>query len=1064
MPMESELTLAMKTPQAETGPTPKFGYRDVCCLKSNRSLVGHVAVTPDGLDTPETLADIPHFRYTEVPEAIVNEAVATGVPPRGYVFVVFVELSQGCSLVHENDLELIDRLFDMGDPVERFSSNKMRGQVISTATKCTLEPIVFRPIDSVTGDYLSLQFTEKSFERCSESLTASETLETNICLLFDVPQSDLKIAEELSEDEHIVYQQKVGVIHEVERDTVILLPNSKVVSLLDSSGLELPVYANPANIISKSDLNCHDMGNDRQLWSTEADFIHPGQSVLVKRSDIDRVDWPSGNERSVVQGYVLATPAENVHVEWLCPNVFSSGHQGYGSPNEVLRASVLRADAVICDFELATTQESQAAKSQPLLDVGDRVRLRDPVGAKTKYPGYQHILPDQTYGHDLNVFRVVATKTELVVQWQDGSRTSEAATSLRQSNVGNDELWPGNIVVLKDSVENVSSAASANSLKTPYHSMYRESETLRVQQIGIVQKVDSEERIASVRWFQSPDVGLTEGGNTLVPGSFLGRLGDAINCVSIYELATFPALSRFIDDLVIVAPETVDQSVMSPTHVHELVALAGSCREQPLASARYTCTFLYLVLMKAAMITCEWFRETTAIRAPSLRRRYSVHNNDPMPPVDFFGKIVGMDINGAITVRFPGPIKSRDVQIPFERILMVMPKEDMLFPLSLVSPALPSSSSYPSSLVSSSVHNEVTRVTDIMDDGWITDDDSSGSVNSEELDRASHSGDDAHGVGGIKMNKIGLKDIAPGSKKPNSYRIINLPMPSSAPPSFAVLEDLPPFDHHFTHASYRAVTLAPLLKRIRKEFQILETSLPPGIFVRSWESRLDLLRVLIIGPEGTPYEYAPFVIDMHFTSDFPYKPPSMFFHSWAFGQGPINPNLYEDGKICLSILGTWPTQNPEETWSPTKSTILQILVSIMGLVLVKTPFYNEAGYEAFAVEDTRHLESSQYTEKVFVMTRRFILHALENPIRGLEDALIWHYLPDPSSTRPGLLHRAIEEASRMIEHYDRVSVQAKQEPPASLFCSRLSLGAVVMLKKHVNALKELMLDASAENR
>lgn len=104
---------------------------------------------------------------------------------------------------------------------------------------------------------------------------------------------------------------------------------------------------------------------------------------------------------------------------------------------------------------------------------------------------------------------------------------------------------------------------------------------------------------------------------------------------------------------------------------------------------------------------------------------------------------------------------------------------------------------------------------------------------------------------------------------------------------------------------------------------------------------MDLLRVIIIGPEGTPYEHAPFVFDMHLPPEYPFESPTMSFHSWTYGQGPVSPNLYENGFICLSILGTWPGRNPAEDWSPGSSTLLQVLVSIMGLVLVNNPFYSK---------------------------------------------------------------------------------------------------------------------------
>lgn len=108
------------------------------------------------------------------------------------------------------------------------------------------------------------------------------------------------------------------------------------------------------------------------------------------------------------------------------------------------------------------------------------------------------------------------------------------------------------------------------------------------------------------------------------------------------------------------------------------------------------------------------------------------------------------------------------------------------------------------------------------------------------------------------------------------------------------------------------------------------------VLVRAYEDRTDLLRCLIIGPENTPYEDAPFVIDWMLDSNFPHSPPIAHFHSWTNGNGRVNPNLYEEGKVCLSILGTW-AGDKNETWSAARSSLLQALVSIQGLVLVKEP-------------------------------------------------------------------------------------------------------------------------------
>ena len=61
--------------------------------------------------------------------------------------------------------------------------------------------------------------------------------------------------------------------------------------------------------------------------------------------------------------------------------------------------------------------------------------------------------------------------------------------------------------------------------------------------------------------------------------------------------------------------------------------------------------------------------------------------------------------------------------------------------------------------------------------------------------------------------------------------------------------------------------------------------LPDSILVRAYEDRSDLLRSLIIGPENTPYEDAPFVIDWQLDSNFPQTPPIAHFLRWTNGNG-----------------------------------------------------------------------------------------------------------------------------------------------------------------------------------
>ena len=269
---------------------------------------------------------------------------------------------------------------------------------------------------------------------------------------------------------------------------------------------------------------------------------------------------------------------------------------------------------------------------------------------------------------------------------------------------------------------------------------------------------------------------------------------------------------------------------------------------------------------------------------------------------------------------------------------------------------------------------------------------------------------------------------------------------SSGPPRFLVHDDSPPPAHKFT---INPVSLtSSQIKRILKEHRILQTSLPDGIYVRTWESRLDLLRVLIVGPSDTPYELAPFVFDFQFTDLFPVGPPTAHFHSWTNGGGRINPNLYEEGKCCLSLLGTWYSESDSETWSSGKSSVLQVLLSIMGLVLVKEPFHNEPGLETVTPENA--VQAQQYTERVFLLSKGHITHTLKYGIAGFQDVVDWLYRSNDTAA-PRLLQRTIAWAKTAIE---KPSAEA-MESIGKGGMEKLTAGAVLMLRRLLRELEAL---------
>ncbi|KAK2752725.1 hypothetical protein FQN55_005854 [Onygenales sp. PD_40] len=133
------------------------------------------------------------------------------------------------------------------------------------------------------------------------------------------------------------------------------------------------------------------------------------------------------------------------------------------------------------------------------------------------------------------------------------------------------------------------------------------------------------------------------------------------------------------------------------------------------------------------------------------------------------------------------------------------------------------------------------------------------------------------------------------------------------------------------------------MKRLVTEIANMSTSLPPGIFVRVGESRPDIIRCLVMGHPDTPYAYGMFDFDIHCDAQYPNKPPHVYCRT-AINHLQLSPNLHPDGKVCLSLLGTWHDGDQAAQWQPGNSTILSVLISIQAMVLSEDPWRQEPGY------------------------------------------------------------------------------------------------------------------------
>ncbi|XP_073156548.1 putative ubiquitin-conjugating enzyme E2 38 [Henckelia pumila] len=203
---------------------------------------------------------------------------------------------------------------------------------------------------------------------------------------------------------------------------------------------------------------------------------------------------------------------------------------------------------------------------------------------------------------------------------------------------------------------------------------------------------------------------------------------------------------------------------------------------------------------------------------------------------------------------------------------------------------------------------------------------------------------------------------------------------------FDVVDDYS--DHHYGNArSQEQEPSKAWSKKIQGEWKILEKDLPDTIFVRVYESRMDLLRAVITGPQGTPYHDGLFVFDVLFPPSYPDVPPMVYYYSGGLR---LNPNLYDCGKVCLSLLNTW-TGKATEKWQPKSSTMLQVLVSIQALILNAKPFFNEPGYDTQYVGQEGERKSNSYNEDVFILSLKTMIYTLRRPPKHFEDLVSGHF-------------------------------------------------------------------------
>jgi len=114
------------------------------------------------------------------------------------------------------------------------------------------------------------------------------------------------------------------------------------------------------------------------------------------------------------------------------------------------------------------------------------------------------------------------------------------------------------------------------------------------------------------------------------------------------------------------------------------------------------------------------------------------------------------------------------------------------------------------------------------------------------------------------------------------------------------------------------------LRRIQRELTDIKNDPPAGCTAGPVkDTDLFTWQAMIFGPSDSPFAGGIFQLQIHFPSEYPFKPPIVTFKTKIY-----HPNINAAGGICLDIL--------KDKWSPAL-TISKVLLSILSLLTDANP-------------------------------------------------------------------------------------------------------------------------------
>jgi len=143
--------------------------------------------------------------------------------------------------------------------------------------------------------------------------------------------------------------------------------------------------------------------------------------------------------------------------------------------------------------------------------------------------------------------------------------------------------------------------------------------------------------------------------------------------------------------------------------------------------------------------------------------------------------------------------------------------------------------------------------------------------------------------------------------------------------------------------------------RLQSEFKELVQNEDIGFSIGLENDNWFEWSVCFTGPEDTPFEGGFFMAAIHFPNDYPNSPPEMRFKTEMW-----HPNIYPDGRVCISILHPPgedefnSLESADERWRPILGveSILHSVVSMLNDPNLDSPANVDAAVEYRDSRDT----------------------------------------------------------------------------------------------------------------